>query len=65
MVFGFLIGRVFFLVEYEDPIFMFANIYRSQSRCEEENKVSNSTLCMLKIGLIFCILLTQPKCLRF
>lgn len=50
-----------FLIKYEDPIFMFVNIYRSQSVCKEENKVSNRTLCMLKINLIFCTLLTQHK----
>lgn len=50
-----------FLIKYEDPIFMFFNIYKSQSVCKKENKVSNRTLCMLKIILIFSALLTQPK----
>lgn len=48
-------------MEYEDPIFVFVNIYGSQSFCKEENKVSNSTPSMLKISLIFCAVLTQPK----
>lgn len=50
-----------FLIKHEDPIFMFFNIYRSQSVCEEENQVSNGTLCMPKIIMIFSALLTQPK----
>lgn len=50
-----------FLIKYEDPIFVFVNICRSQSVCKEENKVSNRTLRMLKISLMFCALLTQPK----
>lgn len=50
-----------FLIEYEDQIFIFVNIYKSRSVCEEENKVSNRTLCMLKMSSIFCALLTQPK----
>lgn len=50
-----------FFMEYEDPIFVFVNIYGSQSFCKEENKVSNSTPSMLKISLIFCAVLTQPK----
>lgn len=50
-----------FLIRYEDPIFMFFNIYRSQSVCKKENKVPNRKLCTLKIILIFSALLTQPK----